>query len=107
MTSCDKPYYYILNYKKVEEGQRKLHLDTIFGEVKSIKLATSLDYNSWDKLIDNMENFDEEQIILTKGDYHFDILEVKCNLPLLLNLYYVDPDNVKTEEIELGDTVIL
>ena len=34
-----------------ESGQRKLHLDTIFGEVESIKFATSLDYNSWDKLI--------------------------------------------------------
>ena len=107
MTTCDRPYYYILNYNKLEDGQRKLHLDTIFGEAESVKLATSLNYNSWDQLISNMANLEDEQIILTKGNHHFDILEVKCKLPLLLNLYYVDPNNIKTDGIELGDTVIL
>ena len=60
MTTCDRPYYYILNYNKLEDGQRKLHLDTIFGEAESVKLATSLNYNSWDQLISNMANLENE-----------------------------------------------
>jgi len=108
MTSCNLPYYYILNYNKVEDGPRILHLDTIFGETESIKIATSLDYTSWDKLVENMVEFDAEQIILPETtNYPFDILEVKCKIPLLINLYYVDPNNIKTEDIDLGDIVIL
>ena len=107
MTSCENPYYYILNYNQVESGQRKLHLDTIFGEVESIKFATSLDYNSWDKLINNMVKLEEEQTILPETKYPFDILEVKCKLPLLLNLYYADPNDIKSKEIEIGDIIIL
>ena len=105
MTSCDRPYYYILNYNQVED-EKKLHLDTIFGEAESIKLATSLDYTSWDKLIDNMAPLEDEQTIIRKSKDPFDIIEVKCKLPLLLNLYYVDPNNVKTEGIAVGDIVI-
>ena len=107
MTSCDLPYYYILNYNQVEEGNRKLHIDNIFGEVDSMKIATSLDYNTWNELLDNMLIFDNEQIILPKTQYPFDIIEVKCKLPLLLNLYYADPNDVKTENLEIGDIVIL
>ena len=106
MTSCDKPYYYILNYNQIESTQRKMHLDTIFGEVESVKLAYSLDYVSWDKLINNMIKLEEEQIILPETKYPFDILEVKCKLPLLLNLYYADPNNIKTKEIEIGYIII-
>ena len=107
MTSCDLPYYYILNYNQVEKGQRKLHIDNIFGEVDSMKIATSLDYNTWNELLDNMIIFDNEQIILPETKYPFDIIEVKCKIPLLLNLYYADPDNVKTKDLEIGDIVIL
>ena len=107
MTSCDLPYYYILNYNNIEKENRKLHIDTIFGELQSMKIAYSLDYNSWNKLVDNMIPFDDEQIILPRTDYPFDIIEVKCKLPLLLNLYYADPIVVKTEDIMIGDIVIL
>ena len=43
MTSCDRPYYYILNYNQVEES-RKLHIDTIFGEAESIRLTNWLNH---------------------------------------------------------------
>ncbi len=83
MTSCLTPYYYILNYNKYEIEPRKIHLYRIFGEVESIKIATSLKYDSWDKLIDNMYKFDgEERIIENDYTYHFDILEVKCKIPM-------------------------
>ena len=31
----------MLNYNQVEKGNRKLHIDNIFGEVVSMKIATS------------------------------------------------------------------
>ena len=108
MTSCELPYYYILNYNQVEKEDRKLHIDTIFGEVDTMKLAYSLDYTSWNKLLDNMILFDDEQIILPGGgNYSLDILEVRCKLPLLINLYYADPSTIKTDNIEIGDIIIL
>ena len=70
MTSCDLPYYYILNYNQVEIINMKL-------------------------------------MILPETKYPFDIIEVKCKLPLLLDLYYADPDDVKTKNLEVGDIVIL
>ena len=107
MTSCNLPYYYILNYNQVEKGDRKLHIDNIFGEVDTMKIATSLDYDSWNELLDNMIIFNDEQIILPETKYPFDIIEVTCKLPLLLNLYYADPNEVKTEDVEIGDIIIL
>jgi len=107
MTSCDQPYYYILNYNQLEE-ERKLHIDTIFGEISTIKLATALNAEDWDGLVNEMEEFSGNQIILeeqTKS--HFDVIEVKCNLPLLLNLYYVNPKETKISNLEIGDIVIL
>ena len=106
MTSCNLPYYYILNYNQIEKEEKELHLDTIFGEAESMKLATSLDYNSWDNLLEHMIILDQEKISLKISDYTFDILEVKCKLPLLLNLYYADPKDIKTEDLEVGDIVI-
>ena len=108
MTSCLTPFYYILNYNKYETESRKMHIDKIFGEVESIKIATSLKYNSFDKLVDSMTTFDGEEIILQSDQKtHFDILEVKCKIPLLLNVYYSDPTNIKTKSLEVGDIVIL
>ena len=107
MTSCAQPYYYIMNYNQIEEGKRVLHIDTIFGEKQSIKLATSLNYNNWDDLISDMKPINGDQTILEETNFHFDIIEVKCNLPLLLNLYYVDPENPKLTNVEKGDIIII
>ena len=107
MTSCDQPYYYILNYNHVED-RRKLYIDTIFGERDTIKLATSLSYNSWDSLISNMEPFNGDEVVLPEETkYHFDVIEVKCKLPLLLNLFYADPTSTKVNGLEVGDITIL
>ena len=107
MTSCTQPYYYIMNYNKVEE-QRKLHIDTIFGERDTMKLATSLSAQDWDSLVSEMSEFDGDEIILeAQSKHHFDVLEVKCKLPLLLNLFYVDPTSPKLTGLEMGDIVVL
>ena len=107
MTSCDQPYYYILNYNQLE-GNRKLHIDTIFGERESIKLATVLNQEDWDSLILQMEQFNGDEILLEEQDrFHFDVIEVKCKLPLLLNLFYIDPTDIKTSNLEIGDITII
>ena len=46
-------------------------------------------------------------MFLQETEYPFDIIEVKYKLPLLLNLYYADPDDVKTKNLEVGVIVIL
>ena len=106
MTSCEQPYYYILNYNKVE-GQRKLHIDTIFGERASIRIANSLNNDNWDSLVSGMKEVNGEEMVLQEQTkYHFDVIEVKCNLPLLLNLFYVDPENPKLTGLQTGDITI-
>ena len=107
MTSCTEPYYYILNYNSVED-QRKLHIDTVFGEKESIKLATELNYDDWEGLVSNMEELDGDEVILeSQSKYHFDVMEIKCRLPLLLNLFYVDPTATKVTGLEIGDISIV
>ena len=109
MTSCSLPYYFILNYNQIETEKRTMHIDTIFGEKDTIKLATSLkQYGDWNSLVEGMESFDGEQIILpAEKKFHFDVIEVTCKLPLLLNLYYTNPDNPKVNNLDLGDISIL
>ena len=107
MTSCAEPYYYILNYNQVEKEDRKLHIDNIFGEIDTIKIATSLDYEDWDSFVKNMGSLEEDQIILRNTGFHFDVIEVRCKLPLLLNLYYVDPTSPKVSNLVIGDISVL
>ena len=63
----------MLNYNQVEKSNRKLHVDNIFGEVVSMKIATFWDYNTWNKLLDNMLNLDNEQMFLQETEYPFDV----------------------------------
>ena len=106
MTSCTQPYYYIMNYNK-REPQRKLHIDTVYGERKSVRIATALNRNTWDELVENMDTLSGEEIILTPGRFHFDIIELTCNVPLLVNLFYTDPENTKINNLEVGDITVL
>ena len=107
MNSCDQPYYYILNYHSYE-GKRIFHLENVFWEIKTIKIATEINNNDWHDFIKNLKSFDgnkyqiEEQI-----KYHFDILKVICKTPLLLNVYYTDPSSPKTENLDKDDITIL
>ena len=107
MTSCTQPYYYIMNYNKVED-KRKLHIDTVFGEKKSIKLAQKLNEASWDQLIENMETITGDEVVLEpQNRFHFDVIEVTCNVPLLINLFYTDPEESKVTNLETGDITVL
>ena len=107
MTSCDQPYYYILNYNQLEE-ERVLHIDTIFGEANSIKYAEKLNEEDWDSLISQMRVLEGNQAVFeAQTRFHFDVIEVKCNLPLLLNLYYTNPQETKVTNLGIGDITIL
>ena len=107
MLSCDQPYYYILNYNSIE-GDRMLHLDTIFGEINSTKFANQLTSNSWDTFISEMGEFKgDEYIIKGQNKYHIDVFEVTCKTPLLLNVFYTDEANPKKYNLQQGDVSIL
>ena len=86
MNSCDQPYYYILNYHSYE-GKRIFHLENVFCEIKTIKIATEINNNDWHDFIKNLKSFDGNECqIEEQKKYHFDILEVTCKTPLLLNV---------------------
>ena len=107
MLSCDQPYYYILNYHAFE-SDRYLHLDNIFGEVDTLKIATQLNDNNWYDFINNMEEFEGNEYLIKEQDkYHIDVLEVTCKLPLLLNVYYTDPISTKKTNLDEGDISII
>ena len=106
MLSCDQPYYYILNYHYVEE-ERILHIDNIFGELETIKIATELKKDNWYDLISEMKPFTGSEYSITEKKYHIDVLSVTCKTPLLLNVYYTDPKSTKKTNLDQGDISIV
>ena len=57
MNSCDQPYYYILNYH-LYEGKRIFHLENVFWEIKTIKIAKEINNKDWHYL------FKENELVL-------------------------------------------
>ena len=90
MNSTDQLYYYILNYHSYED-KTILHLENVFCEIKTIKIAIEINNSDWHDFIKNIKSYDgNEYKIEEQKKYHFDILEVTCKTPLLLNVYYSD-----------------
>ena len=107
MPSCDVPYYYILNYN-FAEGDRVLHIDNIFGEINTIKIANELNKNDWYELVGSMESFTgNEYNIEGQSRYHMDVIEVTCKIPTLINIYYTDKENPKVKNLDQGDISII
>ena len=104
---CDQPYTYILNYHHTE-GNRMLHIDTIFGEINTTKFADQLNALSWDTFIQGMSEFKGDELVI-KGQtkYHIDVFQVTCKTPLLLNVYYTDETNPTKSNLQQGDMTIL
>ena len=108
MNSCDVPYYYILNYNFPEEDNRVLHIDNIFGEIDTMKIANRLNQNDWYDLIREMEEFSGNEFLIEgQADYHMDVIEVTCKVPSLLNIYYTDESNPNYSNLGLSDIAIL
>ena len=107
MLSCDQPYYYILNYHQYE-GNRILHLDQIFGEVSTTKIAIQLNDNNWYDFVQNMQTFEGKEFYIEEQQkYHIDVLEITCKTPLLMNVYYTDPIAPKKTNLDQGDISVL
>ena len=107
LPDCNVPYYYILNYHFPEED-RILHIDNIYGELNTIKIANQLNKNDWYDLINDMEEFEgNEYSIEGQTRYHMDVIEVTCKIPTLINLYYTDKENPKVSNLGRGDISIL
>ena len=107
MPSCDVPYYYILNYHETE-GDRILHIDNIFGEINTIKIANQLNKNDWYELVNSMAEISGNEFYIEgQNRYHIDVIEVTCKLPTLINIYYTDQDNPKISDLDQGDISII
>jgi hypothetical protein len=55
-----------------------------------------------------MEEISGNQVVLyEQKTFPFDVIELWCNLPTLINIYYTDSENIKTTNLEIGDISIL
>ena len=108
MPDCTKPYYYILNYHFKETKDVTLHIDKVYGQISSKKIAVDLNYEDWHDLIENMyEFFDNELLIKQKSQYHIDVIEATCLTPTLLHIYYNYDNEPAIEGIKPGETSII
>ena len=108
MTECANPYYVILNYNKPEK-QVSLYIDEIYGKIKSLAVAPTLTRSLWEEMLENdMEEIDKEskKFVLPKDSVsHIDVYKIECDIPLLLNFYYVD-ENAAIPNLDYGNIVI-
>ena len=62
--------------------------------IKSLAVAPTLSRASWEEMLENdMENIDttlKKHILPKDSSSHIDIFKVECEVPLLLNFYYID-----------------
>ena len=109
MTSCDKPYYYILNYHVPAEKDLTVHIDQIYGEMSTKKIITKLEgKGDWYDLINSMEEFTEDEYIIKQvKNYHIDVIEATCIIPSLLHIYYTDDSDPEIKGIAPGNTSII
>ena len=108
MTECDSPYYVILNYNK-PESKISLHIDEIYGKIKSLSVASKLSSASWEEMVvKDMEAIDFETRKFALPDNsasHIDVYKVECEVPLLLNFYYID-ENASIPNLDYGQVAI-
>ena len=108
MTQCEEPYYVILNYNQ-PEAQVNLYIDQIYGKLKSLSVAPTFTNAKWDDMIEkDMKTIDITQRKYTLPRFsptHMDVYKVECEVPVLLNFYYVD-EGALIPELDLGQVVI-
>ena len=108
MPDCTKPYYYILNYHFIETKDVTLHIDKIYGQISSKKIAVDLNQEDWHDLIENMNEFFEDELLINqKSKYHMDVIEATCIIPSLLHIYYTYENEQVMEGIKPGETSII
>ena len=109
MTECTDPYYVILNYN-IKEKKTPLYIDQIYGKIKNIAVAPSFTNNYWDKMIEE----DMKEIKVSERYYelpsyqenHIDVYKVECEIPLLLNFYFVE-EQASIPNLDFGHVAIV
>ena len=104
-TSGNDKYYYILNYNKPEDD-RILYLDLPYGLMKKARVVNVVNSFYWNSLIDNdMKDINNMEITLSQNPQHADIVEIQCQTPLLVNVYY---NKISEEFLDLkkGDIAV-
>jgi len=108
MTMCQNPYYVVLNYNQPEK-QTSLYIDEIYGRIKSLSVAPTLSRISWEEMIEkDMQEIDInlKKFILPKNSpTHIDVYKVECEIPLLLNFYFID-ESAKIPDLNYGQVAI-
>ena len=93
MTECTNPYYVILNYNKPEQ-QISLYIDQIYGKIKSLSVAPTFNSITWEDMIVNdmkpIQASTRKYILPKNSETHMDVYKIECDIPLLLNFYFVD-----------------
>jgi len=108
MTECTNPYYVVLNYNK-KEKRTSLYIDQVYGKLTKLSVATSFGENVWwEDMVDNMVEIrpgDRYYELPANMEIHIDVYKVQCQVPLLLNFYFVD-ESAKIPDLDYGHVVI-
>ena len=108
MTSCDKKWYFFYNYLKGEytTDNIKFYIEKVYGEVKSIKFNEGYEETFEEQIKKAMIPILNYQHTIDKDDLtHIDLFEIDCQVPTLLNLYYVDKQE-EIKELAPGDSFV-
>ena len=109
MTECTSPYYVVLNYNQPEK-KTSLYIDQIYGKIKTLSVATDFTSMTWDEMIkDDMIEIEPSHRyyqLPADSEIHMDVYKVECDLPLLLNFYYIDEQET-IKDLDYGHVAIV
>ena len=109
MNKCTEPYYVVLNYNQKEKNT-SLYIDQVYGKVNKLSVTTSFNnYIKWEDMIENMEEIraqDRYYELPPNIETHIDIYKVECQVPLLLNFYFVD-EKASKADLDYGHVAII
>ena len=119
MIGQNKKYCFILNYQNEDNtnndniNRKELYFELIYGQIKSITVYTELNESSWDKLIENGQNFNlNESYYIINNNFKNKFFNMICaeniNIPSMIHFYYSKLKNNEFNYIELslGETYI-
>ena len=93
----------------IKEKEISLYIDQIYGKIKSLSVASNFNSISWDEMINNdMKDIQVTNIkfdLPKESEAHIDVYKIECEIPLLLNFYYVD-ETEDISKLNYGQTII-
>ena len=107
----------LMNIKKLSEKMNLSKIgddfygliDEIYGKIKNLSVAPTFSSSKWEDMITK----DFKPIDINERKYelpansrtHMDVYKVECEVPLLLNFYYVD-ETARIPDLSYGQVVI-